>query len=54
MNHFPEFEAKMRTAGLSDAAIDAFRHSYDMLVAGHTGMIPESSIRPVTDLPHLA
>jgi UDP-N-acetylglucosamine pyrophosphorylase len=53
MNHFPEFEAKMRAAGLSAAAIDAFRHSYDMLVAGHTGMIPESSIRPVTDLPHL-
>src|ERR1051326_7258085 len=43
----------MRAAGLSAAAIDAFRHSYDTLVAGHTGMIPEGSIQPVTDLPRL-
>ena len=26
-SHFPEFEAKMRAASLSEAAIDAFRHS---------------------------
>jgi hypothetical protein len=52
-NHFPDFEAKMRAAGLSAAAIDAFRHSYDTLLAGHSGMIPESSIQPVTDLPRL-
>src|SRR4051812_15178061 len=53
MNYFPEFEAKMRGAGLSAAAINAFRHSYDTLVAGHTGMIPESSIQPVMDLPRM-
>jgi UDP-N-acetylglucosamine pyrophosphorylase len=52
-NHFSEFESKIRAAGLSAAAIDAFRHSYDTLLAGHTGMIPESSIQPVSDLPRL-
>ncbi len=44
----------MRAAGLSDAAIDAFRHSYNTLMAGHTGMIPEDSIEPVSDLPRLS
>ncbi len=51
--HFPEFAAKMRAAGLSDAAIQAFSHSYTCLVAGQTGMIAETSIQPVADLPHL-
>jgi len=44
----------MRGAGLSDAAIRAFAHSYNTLVAGHTGMIPEISIEPITDLPRLS
>src|SRR5262249_50090264 len=44
---------KMRAAELSAAAIDAFRHSYDTLLAGHTGMIPEGSIEAVSDLPRL-
>jgi len=52
-NHFPEFAAKMRKAGSSDAAIRAFQHSYDSLVAGQTGMIPENNIQPVADLPRL-
>src|SRR3954451_22075202 len=50
-NHFEEFASKMRNAGLSDAAIQAFAHGYNTLVAGHTGMIPERSIEPVTDMP---
>jgi UDP-N-acetylglucosamine pyrophosphorylase len=49
--YFPEFAAKMRAAGSSDAAIQAFRHNYLALVAGQTGLIPESNIRPVSDLP---
>jgi len=53
-NHFSEFEAKMRAAGLSDAALDAFRHAYNSLLAGHTGLIPETSIEPVTELPRLS
>jgi UDP-N-acetylglucosamine pyrophosphorylase len=48
---FNEFAAKMRKGGLSDAAIRAFKHSYDSLMAGQTGMIPESSIQPVAQLP---
>jgi UDP-N-acetylglucosamine pyrophosphorylase len=51
--HFPEFQSKMKQAGLSDAAIEAFKHNYETLVAGDTGMIPESSIQPVTELPRL-
>ena len=50
-NAFPEFEAKMRAAGSSDAAIKAFRYSYESLVAGDTGLIPENSIQPVESLP---
>jgi UDP-N-acetylglucosamine pyrophosphorylase len=48
---FDEFEAKMRRAGSSDAAIRAFQHSYESLAAGKTGMLPENSIQPVNDLP---
>lgn len=52
-NLFPEFAAKMRQAGLTDAAIRAFESSYNALIAGETGLIPEDSIRPVSDLPCL-
>src|SRR5437588_1559729 len=48
---FAEFETKMRQAGATDAAIRAFRHSYESLAAGHTGLLAESQIQPVTDLP---
>lgn len=51
--HFPEFAAKMRAATLSEAALQAFRNSYNSLVAGETGIIAESSIEPVADLPRL-
>ena len=33
------FEAKMRSKGLSDAAVDAFKHNYEQLVAGVTGLV---------------
>lgn len=36
---FAPFEEKMRAEGLSDAAIDAFRHNYEQLVAGATGLV---------------
>jgi UDP-N-acetylglucosamine pyrophosphorylase len=52
-DRFLEFERKMRRAGLSDAAIRAFRHNYEGLVAGQSGMYPETSIQPVSDLPLL-
>jgi len=52
-NYFSEFADRMQKAGLSDAAIRAFKHSYSNLVAGQTGMIAESSIQPVEELPWL-
>ncbi|KAF8060290.1 hypothetical protein HT031_004825 [Scenedesmus sp. PABB004] len=50
---WPAFEAKMREAKCSDAAIGAFKANYDQLVAGATGLVPEADIEPVTDLPRL-
>ena len=44
---------KMREEGVADAAINAFEHYYRQLEAGETGLMPEDSIEPVTDLPHL-
>ena len=41
---------KMRDAHLPDLAIDTFRHYYERLSAGETGMLPESDIEPVGDL----
>src|SRR3954451_1407624 len=37
----------MRREGLADEAIETFRHYYEQLVAGETGMIPESEIDPL-------
>jgi UDP-N-acetylglucosamine pyrophosphorylase len=54
LESFSPFETRMRRAGLSDACIAAFRHSYAALVAGQTGQIPESTIQPVLTLPHYA
>ncbi len=34
---FDEFAAKMRAGGYSAAAIRAFQHGYEKLVAGETG-----------------
>jgi UTP--glucose-1-phosphate uridylyltransferase len=48
---FAPFREKMQAAGLSDSAIRAFRGSYTALLAGETGMIPEASIAPATNLP---
>jgi len=41
------FEAKMKADQCSDAAIAAFRHNYEQLVQGVTGMIDESEIDAV-------
>lgn len=41
----------MRAARVSEAAIRAFRHSYENLAAGKTGLLPESEIEPVASLP---
>ena len=48
------FEEMMRAEDLPEAAIRTFAHYYRKLHSGETGMIPEDSIEPVTDLPELA
>ncbi|MCW2966777.1 MAG: UTP--glucose-phosphate uridylyltransferase [Solirubrobacteraceae bacterium] len=44
-------EEKMRDAGLPAVAIETFAHYYRQLEAGETGLIPESEIEPVAELP---
>lgn len=50
-NNFGQFETKMRQADVNPAAIRAFKHSYEQLIAGNSGLIPEDSIQPVASLP---
>src|SRR5271170_3044645 len=50
-NSFAPFEARMRGAGMGDAPIRAFRHACEILVSGQTGLLPETAIEPVTELP---
>jgi UDP-N-acetylglucosamine pyrophosphorylase len=50
---FSEIAEKMRQGEHSEASIRAFRHAYENLVAGHTGLIPESTIEPVATLPRM-
>jgi UDP-N-acetylglucosamine pyrophosphorylase len=52
-DHFEEFEAKLRAARMADALVRAFRHSYNALRTGQTGLLPESHLQPVRDLPRL-
>ena len=44
---------KMREEGVAEPAIRAFEHYYRQLEAGETGLMPEESIEPVTELPAL-
>ncbi|MEN3281280.1 MAG: UTP--glucose-phosphate uridylyltransferase [Solirubrobacteraceae bacterium] len=44
---------KMREAEVGQAAIDTFAHYYEQLREGASGMLPESEIEPVEDLPTL-
>jgi UTP--glucose-1-phosphate uridylyltransferase len=44
---------KMRAEGVGEAAIDTFAHYYEQLREGASGMLPESEIEPVEDLPTL-
>ena len=42
---------KMQREGVPDAAIATFRHYYEQLEAGESGMVPEDAIEPVRELP---
>jgi UTP--glucose-1-phosphate uridylyltransferase len=44
---------KMRREGLPDAAIDTFRHYYEQLAGGETGMLPEAEIERVAGVQDL-
>jgi UTP--glucose-1-phosphate uridylyltransferase len=41
---------KMEAEGVPEAAIRTFRHYYEQLESGETGMLPESEIEPVDDV----
>ena len=46
-------EKKMRSAGLSEVATQAFLFQYQKLLDNDTGLIPEEAIVPVAQLPSL-
>lgn len=46
MNSFAVIEDKMKSVGLSDAAINAFRHSVNVLESKQSMLIPETEIVP--------
>ena len=46
MSRFDVIESKMKSVGLSEAAINAFRHSVQVLVSKQSMLIPESDIVP--------
>lgn len=46
MNSFAVIENKMKSVGLSDAAINAFRHSVNVLESKQSMLIPEGEIVP--------
>ena len=45
---------KMRAEGVADLAIRNFEHYYRLLAEGEKGMLPESEIEPVEDVPDAA
>ena len=47
-----KFEKKMKDAGLTEAAIAAFRLNYDQLTQGATGMVRRLAIPLVSSLSH--
>ena len=42
---------RMSEEGLADVAIDSFAHYYELLQEGESGMLPESEIEPLEDVP---
>ena len=50
-SRFLPFRQLMLREGLPQIVIDTFRHNYAQLLAGATGLIPETEISPVDSLP---
>eukprot|EP01024_Parvocaulis_polyphysoides_P014156 TRINITY_DN15709_c0_g1_i3.p1 TRINITY_DN15709_c0_g1~~TRINITY_DN15709_c0_g1_i3.p1 ORF type:complete len:474 (-),score=86.12 TRINITY_DN15709_c0_g1_i3:287-1708(-) len=53
MEKFQLFEDKMKSEGLSEAAINAFKRNYEQLVQDVTGLVPEKDIKNVVKLNYL-
>ncbi len=53
MSAVDSFIAKMNDDGCDQAAIAAFVDAYTQLASGATGMMPESTIAPISALPHV-
>ncbi len=49
--NFAAFATRMKAEGLPDIVTRTFEHYYNQLAAGETGLISESSIEPVAELP---
>jgi len=49
---WPSYEKKMKTEGLSEAAINAFKYNFRVLTSGANLMIPEATIKAVESLPN--
>lgn len=50
---FAPFAAKMRAENLPSIVVDNFRHYYAQLLAGDTGLIPETDLRPIDRVPEI-
>lgn len=48
---FAVFAARMHAEGLPDVVVRTFAYYYDQLRLGSTGLVPESELAPVEDLP---
>ncbi|MBO0922566.1 UTP--glucose-1-phosphate uridylyltransferase [Cellulomonas sp. zg-ZUI222] len=46
-------QQKMRDAGVPAAAVDVFTRFYGLLESGSTGIVRESDVDPLADVPHL-
>ena len=53
-NGLTSSQHKMRDAGVAEQAITVFTHYYQSLEAGATGLIPEETIEPLTQIDSLA
>lgn len=52
MASFEPCRAKMEKEGIAQSAISAFESTFNSLVSGNTGVIPEDTISPAPDLVH--
>jgi len=48
---FLRYERLMRAAGQPELAIEVFRHNFEQLASGATGLMPEASLLPLASLP---